>query len=700
LDLKKIPLKSFRNIGIIAHIDAGKTTTTERILFYTGITHKIGEVHEGLAVMDWMEQERERGITITSAATTCVWKDHRINIIDTPGHVDFTIEVERSLRVLDGAVGVFDAVSGVEPQSETVWRQANRYLVPRIAFVNKMDRAGANFEECVDQIKTKLGSHPVPLQIPIGAEENFEGFVDLISMKAFVWDKNDSTQGLTFKTIEIPESLKSVAQEKRIFLLESASEQDDVLMGKYLEGEVISEDEIIRAIRKGTIAQKIVPVFCGAAFKNRGVQALLDGVVNFLPSPLDLPPTQGFDPKNHEKALSRKADSREPLSAYAYKIMHDPFVGTLTYLRIYSGILNSGDNLLNVAKEKRERLNRLLLMHANKREEITVAQAGEIVAAVGLRFTQTGDTLCSDKDPIQFEKMEFPDPVIAIAIEPKTKADQEKLASSLGKMALEDPSFRVNYNEDTGQTLISGMGELHLEIIVDRLFREHKVEANIGKPQVAYKETILNPVRVSHTVQRVLGGKAQFGQVSLEMRPTERGRPPRVMNSLNVKNFPKDLNIAIEKALKECLGAGQLAGYPLVDMEIELLGAEFKEGESQELAYQTAASLAVREGLEKGKQTLLEPIMEVQVLVPENTTGEVIQDLNSRRGKIHSMEPRPGGWQAVNAETPMATMFGYSTHLRSRTQGRGTFTLQFKRYDQMPPNVESEVLKRLTGFSY
>jgi elongation factor G len=700
LDLKKIPLKNFRNIGIIAHIDAGKTTTTERILFYTGITHKIGEVHEGQAVMDWMEQERERGITITSAATTCVWSDHRINIIDTPGHVDFTIEVERSLRVLDGAVGVFDAVSGVEPQSETVWRQANKYSVPRIAFVNKMDRAGAQYYECINQIKTKLGSNPVAVNIPIGAEDEFEGHIDLISMKAFVWNKSDTSQGAKYEIKEIPESLIEQANSYRTQMVEAAAEQDDTLMNKYLEGATLSDQEIIQGLRSGTIQQKLVPVFCGAAFKNRGVQALLDGVVRFLPSPLDVPPTQGFDPKNHEKILTRNSDPAAPLSGYAYKIQHDPFVGTLTYIRIYSGTLNSGDNVLNVAKDKRERLNRLLLMHANKREEISKASAGEIVAAVGLRFTQTGDTLCSDKEPILFEKMEFPDPVISIAIEPKTKADQEKLSSSLQKMALEDPSFRVSTNEDTGQTLISGMGELHLEIIVDRLFREHKVEANVGKPQVAYKETILGTAKVSHLVSRVLGGKAQFGQVTIELRPVERGKNSKVINNLNSKVIPRDILFATEKALKECLGAGQLAGFPLVDVEVELLGAEFKEGESHELAYQTAASMAFREGLQKAKQILLEPIMEVQVLVPENTTGEVIQDLNSRRGKIHSMEPRAGGWQAVNAEIPLATMFGYSTHLRSKTQGRGTFSMEFKRYDQMPSSVEAEVLRKLTGLSY
>ena len=694
---KATPLERFRNIGIIAHIDAGKTTTTERILYYTGINHKIGEVHEGQATMDWMEQERERGITITSAATTCYWRDCRINIIDTPGHVDFTIEVERSLRVLDGACGVFDAVSGVEPQSETVWRQANKYHVPRIAFINKMDRIGADFYGTIDQMKSKLNARPVKIAIPVGAAETFRGLIDIVTMEAHIWDSKDTSLGAKFSREKIPADLVEAANKARDELIDAASEFSDDIMNKYLEGKDISPQEIRAALRKGTVSLKITPVLCGASFKNRGVQALLDAVVDYLPSPLDVPPTQGFDPKNPDKHLSRKADSKESFSSYAFKIMSDSYVGTLTFLRVYSGTLNTGDNVLNVAKEKRERIGRLLQMHANKREDVQSASAGEIVAAVGLRFTQTGDTLCADKDPIQYEKLDFPDPVISIAIEPKTKGDQEKLTGALAKLALEDPSFRVQQNEDTGQTLISGMGELHLEIIVDRLFREHKVDANVGKPQVAYKEAIARSASGEGKCIRQVAGKAQYGHVVIDVVPLSRGSVPKVVNQLPAKMLPKEIEVAIERTLKQGLNAGTLVGFPMIDLEIRMTGGSYNEAESNEIAYQVAASMALKDAVEKAKAILLEPLMKVQVLVPEENTGDVIQDLSIRRGKILSMEPRPGGWQAINCESPMATMFGYSTHLRSRTQGRGTFTLEFDRYEQMPDNVGKEVLQRLTG---
>jgi elongation factor G len=697
---KKVALTKFRNIGIIAHIDAGKTTTTERILFYTGMTHKMGEVHEGDTVMDWMAQERERGITITSAATTCFWRDHRINIIDTPGHVDFTIEVERSLRVLDGACGVFDAVSGVEPQSETVWRQANKYHVPRLAFVNKMDRVGADFFGCVEQIKSKLISNPIPIAIPIGSAETFEGFVDLVQMKAITWSPTDQSRGVEFLVGEVPSDLIDQAKEWREKLIEAAAESDDVLMEKYLGGTDLSVDEIKSGLRKGCIALKLVPVLCGSSFKNKGVQFLLDAVIDLLPSPLDIPVTQGFEPEKPEKVLSRKPDPSEPLAAYAFKIMSDSFVGTLTFLRIYSGTLNVGDNVLNAAKGKRERINRLLRMHANKREDVQSASAGEIVATVGLRLTQTGDTLCSDKAPIQFEKMEFPNPVISVAIEPKTKADQEKLQSSLDKMALEDPSFRVIQNEETAQMLIAGMGELHLEIIVDRLLREHKVDANVGKPQVAYKETIRKAGSADHQTSRLIQGKAQFGHVKLEVVPLPRGSAPKVLSKIAEKIIPKEFELAVLKTLSQGLNAGTLVGYPLVDLEVRFVGTSFKENESTEMAYQAAASQALKEALESSEPELLEPVMKVQILSPAEQVGDVIQDLGVKRAKINSMDPRPGDWQAVNAQVPLATMFGYSTQLRSKTQGRGSYTMEFDHYDEMPANVRKEVLQRLTGLSF
>lgn len=697
--IKNTPLSRFRNIGIIAHIDAGKTTTSERILFYTGITHKIGEVHEGQATMDWMDQERERGITITAAATTCFWKDHRINIIDTPGHVDFTIEVERSLRVLDGAVGVFDAVSGVEPQSETVWRQANKYHVPRIAFVNKMDRVGADFDECVKQIKEKLGSRPLKIALPIGVSETFKGIVNLLTMEAHIWNPSDSSQGVDYQVEKIPENLLEEAEEARQEIIETAAEFDDELMSDYLEGKSIDPSRVIPALRKGTIAEQIVPVLCGAAFKNKGVQTLLDSIVNFLPSPLDVPSAQGFDPAKPEKQITRKSEVTEPFSAYVFKIQNDPFVGSLTYLRVYSGKIESGETVLNVAKGKRERIGRLLQMHANKREDVQSAQVGEIVAVVGMKLSQTGDTLCADKSPIQFENMIFPDPVIAVAIEPKTKADQEKLTTALSRMVAEDPTFRVNINEDTGQTIISGMGELHLEIIVDRLKREQKVDVNVGKPQVAYKETIAQASRGEHRIQRSMAGKNQFGHVIVEINPLARSEASRVVNKLAAKTLPRDLEEATLKALRDSLNMGLLVGYPLVNLEIKLVGTTYNEMEASDVAYQMAAAMAVKEALEKGHPQLLEPMMKVQVNVPEESTGDVIGDLSNRRGRILNMDPRPGAWQAINAEVPLATMFGYSTHLRSRTQGRGSYTMEFDRYDQMPPNVEKEVLQRLTGLS-
>ena len=591
-------------------------------------------------------------------ATTCFWKDHRINIIDTPGHVDFTIEVERALRVLDGAIGVFDAVSGVEPQSETVWRQANKYHVPRLAFVNKMDRVGADFDACIEQIKNKLGSRPLALTLPVGAEDQFEGVVDLVEMQALIWETGDKTQGSEFKKLPIPAHMKDRVDLARTELLDTASEFSDELMNKYLEGAEISPAEIRAALRKGVVSNSIVPVLCGSAFKNRGVQHLLDSVIDFLPSPLDVPAAQGFDPKDEEKLLTRKADEKEPFSGYAFKIQSDSYVGTLTYLRIYSGVVNTGDNVLNVAKNKRERVGRLLRMHANKREDVKSAGAGEIVAAVGLRFTQTGDTLSDDKNPIQYERMTFPDPVISIAIEPKSKADEEKLNDALAKLSLEDPSFKVALNEETGQRLISGMGELHLEIIVDRLFREHKVDANVGKPQVAYKETLRNPSKGEAKIQRAIAGKNQFGHVIVQVKPLPRGTPSKVNMQLPAKLLPREIEMAIEKTAKESLNAGFLVGFPLIDIEIDVIGATYNELDSNEMAYQVAVAQAVKDAIEAGKPALLEPMMSVLVQIPESNVGDIIQDLSSRRGKILSMEPRPGGWQAVSAEVPLSTMFG------------------------------------------
>ena len=697
---KKGSLESFRNIGIIAHIDAGKTTTTERILFYSGSSHKIGEVHDGEAIMDWMEQERERGITITAAATTCAWKDYRINIIDTPGHVDFTIEVERSLRVLDGAVGVFCAVAGVQPQSETVWRQANKYKVPRIAFVNKMDRTGANFARVVEQIKTKLGGKPLPLVKPLGEAQDFEGFLDLISAKKITWPHAES-DGRDFKIEEIPDELKDEFNEARAYMIETIAECDDTVMEKYLAEETLSEEEIRNGILKATLLLKATPVLCGTAFKNRGIQFLLDAICDFLPSPLDIPPAEGFDPQNHDKKVIRKANKDEPLSALAFKIAHDPFVGTITYTRIYSGTLKANQSCLNVVKDKSERIQRILLMHANKRSELQEATAGEIVAIVGLRHTQTGETLADPKHPILFEKMTFPEPVISIAIEPKSQADQEKLFDSLKKMSWEDPTFRVRTNEETGQVLISGMGELHLEIVVDRLLREHKVPANVGKPQVSYRESIRSEANGSETCERDIGGKKQFGQVSLRIFPKERGAGIEVKDSIKNAQLPKQIREQLLKNVSVLLQSGPIAGFPVVDVGVELTGAEYRDNESQDLAYLTALSMALQSAFKAASPKLLEPLMKIEVTCPTDFVGEVVSDMGTRRGRIQEMEAQEGmGLQIVRGEVPLASVFGYSTDLRSRTQGRGTFTLEFSQYDEMPPNVEKAVLEKFTGISY
>ena len=683
------PLQRVRNIGIMAHIDAGKTTTTERILYYTGKTHKIGEVHEGNTVMDWMPQEQERGITITSAATTCYWKEFRINIIDTPGHVDFTIEVERSLRILDGAVGVFCAVGGVEPQSETVWRQADKYKVPRIAFVNKMDRIGADFYEVVNQIRERLNAKPVPIQIPWGASETFVGLVDLITMKAYQWK---GTEDAVAEEMPIPEELADQAAQYREKLLEAVCEVDEALMEKYMNGDAFTPAEIEAALRKGCCSAAFVPMLCGASFKNKGVQPLLDAVVKFLPSPLDKPPMVGHDLKDEHKELVRKPDVKEPFSAIAFKIQNDPFVGQLTYFRVYSGQIEVGQTAINAGKDKKERIGRLLLMHANKREDVQIVKAGEIAAAVGLRFSTTGDTLCDEKSPVLLEKMDFPEPVISIAIEPKTKADEEKLKSSLDKLAMEDPSFRIAVNEETGQTLISGMGELHLEIIVDRMKREFKVEGNVGTPQVAYKETIGKPARAeSKFIRQVPGSRGQYGHVVIELRPLERGKGFKFVNALpSADRIPKQFIPAIEKGLQETMLGGIMAGYPAVDIEARLLDGSSHDTDSTEVAFKVASAMAFREATQKGDPQILEPIMSAEIVSPDEYVGGVIGDLNSRRGKIHNMSIRHG-LQVIKAEVPLATMFGYSTAIRSSSQGRATFTLTFSHYEPVPPAMAEEI---------
>jgi elongation factor G len=684
---RETPLERTRNIGIMAHIDAGKTTTTERILFYTGVSYKMGEVHEGTATMDWMVQEQERGITITSAATTCFWNDHRINIIDTPGHVDFTIEVERSLRVLDGAVAVFCSVGGVEPQSETVWRQADKYRVPRIAFINKMDRVGADFFRGVQMIRDRLGANPIPLQLPIGTEENFRGVVDLVGMKAIVWE--DESLGARYKEEEIPAEMAEQVAEYREKLLEAAADADERLMEKYLEGAEIAEDEVRAAIRKATLDIKLVPVLCGTAFKNRGVQTLLDSVVDYLPSPSDVPAVVGKNPNSGDEE-TREAVDAAPFSALAFKIMSDPFVGTLSFFRVYSGVLNSGGYIFNSTKGKKERIGRLLKMHANKREEIKAVYAGDIAAAVGLRDTTTGDTLCDDAKPIILESIEFPDPVIDIAIEPKTKVDQEKLGQSLAKLATEDPSFRVHTDEETGQTIISGMGELHLEIIVDRLLREFKVDANVGKPQVAYRETIRKPVQHESKFIRQTGGRGQYGHVILKLEPQEVGTGFIFVDGVKGGTVPREYIPAVEKGARDACETGPLAGYPMVDIKVTLLDGSYHDVDSSEMAFKIAASMGVKDGAKKASPVILEPVMSVEVVVPEEFTGPVFGDLSSRRGKIQGQEER-GGAQVLGAKVPLAEMFGYATDLRSMTQGRATYTMQFSHYDPVPRVVSEEI---------
>lgn len=689
----RVPLEKTRNIGIMAHIDAGKTTTTERILYYTGVTYKIGEVHEGTAVMDWMVQEQERGITITSAATTCFWKDHRINIIDTPGHVDFTIEVERSLRVLDGAVAVFDAVAGVEPQSETVWRQANKYGVPRIAFMNKMDRVGADFFMSVKTMVDRLGANPVPIQIPIGAEDKFRGPIDLVRGKAIYFD--DETLGAKYVEGEIPQELLPVAREYREKMLEALADVDENIMEKFLGGEEITVEEIKRAIRKGTIEMRITPVLCGSAFKNKGVQMLLDAIVDYLPSPLDIPPVKGVNPIDGSE-IERKASPDEPFAALAFKIMTDPYVGQLTFIRVYSGVLSAGSYVYNSTKDSKERIGRLLRMHANKREEIKEVAAGDIAAAVGLKNTLTGDTLCDEKAPIVLEAIEFPEPVISVAIEPKTKADQEKLSQSLAKLAQEDPSFRVSFDEETGQTIISGMGELHLEIIVDRLLREFKVSANVGKPQVAYKETIRTAAKAEGKFVRQSGGRGQYGHVVIEIEPAETGKGFEFVNKIVGGTIPKEYIPAVEKGIKEALDSGVLAGYPVVDVRATLYDGSYHEVDSSEMAFKIAASMAFKEAAKKARPVLLEPIMSVEVVTPEEYMGDVMGDLNSRRGRIQSMEKR-GNSQVIRAEVPLSEMFGYATDLRSKTQGRATYTMQFSRYEEVPKNISDAIIAKVKG---
>lgn len=689
---RTIPLERCRNIGIMAHIDAGKTTVTERILYYTGVSYKIGEVHEGTATMDWMEQEQERGITITSATTTCFWKNHRINIIDTPGHVDFTIEVERSLKVLDGAVAVFDAVAGVQPQSETVWRQADKYKVPRIAFINKMDRVGADFFKSTQSIYERLGTIPVPVQIPLGAEDKFVGVIDLVEMKAIVWD--EETLGAKFHEEQIPQDMLALAKEWREKMIERVSDVDDTIMEKFLEGQEVTIDELKAAIRKGTLSLKLVPVLCGSAFKNKGVQPLLDAVVDYLPSPLDIPPVQGKTPDGKE--AQRIVSDDEPFAALAFKIMTDPYVGQLTYFRVYSGRLESGSYVYNASKDKKERIGRLLKMHANKREDIKEVLAGDIAAAVGLKFTTTGDTLCDENNPIILEAMEFPEPVISIAVEPKTKADQEKLGSSLQKLAVEDPSFRVKTDEETGQTIISGMGELHLEIIIDRLMREFKVEANVGKPQVAYKETITAKAQAEGKYIRQTGGRGQYGHCWLSVEPLEPGSGFIFENKIVGGVVPKEYIPAIEKGVREAMELGVLAGYPVIDIKVTLFDGSYHEVDSSEMAFKIAASMGFKEAFMKAKPILLEPIMKVEVVTPENFMGDVMGDLNSRRGRIQGMEMR-GNAQVITCFVPLAEMFGYATDLRSMTQGRATYTMQFSHYEPVPANIAEQILKLRAG---
>ena len=686
-------LEKTRNIGIMAHIDAGKTTTTERILYYTGVTYKMGEVHEGTAVMDWMVQEQERGITITSAATTCFWKENKINIIDTPGHVDFTIEVERSLRVLDGAVALFDAVAGVEPQSETVWRQADKYKVPRIAFINKMDRMGADYFMSVRSMVERLGAVPLSIQIPIGSEEAYSGSVDLVKMKAYIYQ--DEALGADFIESNIPEELLPQALEYREKMLETLADFDDTIMDQYLAGAEVGADSIKRAIRKGTIDLKITPTLCGTAFKNKGVQQLLDAIIDYLPCPTDVPPIKGVDPETGQDAV-RKVSSSEPFSAIAFKIMTDPFVGQLTFLRVYSGSIAAGSYVYNSTKDLKERVGRLLHMHANKREEVKETRAGDIVAAVGLKNTLTGDTLCDEGNPVVLESMEFPEPVISVAIEPKTKVDQEKLSSALGKLAQEDPSFKVSYNEETGQTIISGMGELHLDIIVDRLLREFKVGANVGKPQVAYRETIRQKCAAEGKFVRQSGGRGQYGHVQIEIEPLEPGNNFEFVNKIVGGTIPREYIPAVEKGVKEALENGILAGYPVVDVKVTLLDGSYHEVDSSEIAFKIAGSMAIKNATKKAGPVLLEPIMNIEVVTPEEYMGDVIGDLNSRRGRIQSMTQR-SNVRVVAAQVPLSSMFGYATDLRSKTQGRATYTMQFAHYEEIPKSISEEIVVKVRG---
>ncbi|NLZ43510.1 MAG: elongation factor G [Clostridia bacterium] len=687
--LVTLELDRIRNIGIMAHIDAGKTTTTERILFYTGKVHRMGEVHEGSATMDWMVQEQERGITITSAATTCHWRDHHINIIDTPGHVDFTIEVERSLRVLDGAVAVFCSVGGVEPQSETVWRQADHYRVPRIAFINKMDRTGADFYRVIQTIRDKLGALAVPVQLPIGAEENFRGIIDLVEERAIYYlDDLGAKQVVE----EIPAEMREEAAAARDKLLETLAEFDEGLLEKYLSGAAISPDEIRKVLRAATVAVKITPVLCGSAFKNKGVQLLLDAVVDYLPSPLDLPPVRGFDPETGSEIL-RKPVNEEPFSALAFKVMTDPYVGKLVFIRIYSGELTAGSYIFNSSKKRKERIGRILRMHANHREEMKAVQAGEIVAVVGLKDTATGDTLCNEEDPLVLEAIEFPEPVISIAVEPKTKADEDRLSASLVKLAEEDPTFRVTNDPETGQTIISGMGELHLEVIIDRLLREFKVEANVGKPQVSYRETITKPVKVEGKFIRQTGGRGQYGHVWLELEPQERGAGFTFVNKITGGVVPREYIPAVEAGVKEAMLNGVLAGYPVIDVKATLYDGSYHEVDSSEMAFKIAASIAFKDGCRKAGSILLEPIMRIELVIPEEYLGDVLGDFNGRRGRVESMEPRAQA-QIVHGTVPLREMFGYATTLRSLSQGRATYTMSFSHYSEVPANLAREIINK------
>ena len=711
---REVQLERYRNIGIMAHIDAGKTTTTERTLYYTGRTHKMGEVHEGTAVMDWMEQEQERGITITSAATTCFWNDIQINIIDTPGHVDFTAEVERSLRVLDGAIAILGAVEGVEPQTEAVWRQADKYRVPRLVFVNKMDRTGADFETCVSQLRSKLHANPIAIQLPLGAEDGFEGVIDLVSQRAILW--KDETLGAAYDEVEIPAAYADKARHFREQLIESLGEADDAIMEKYVHGEAISVDELRAALRRATIAMRVFPVVCGSAFKNKGVQPLLDAVVNYLPSPVDVPPMEGYDPENEEKTLIRKADDEEPFAGLIFKIMTDPFVGQLAFLRVYSGSIQQGDTVYNPRRGRRERVSRLLQMHANKREEISGVYAGDIAAAVGLKNVSTGDTICAEDAPIVLEAMDFPAPVISVAIEPKTKADQEKLGNALGKLTQEDPTFKVHTDPDTGQTLISGMGELHLEILVDRMVREFGVAANVGRPQVAYRETILGRAEAEGKHIKQTGGRGQYGHVHLRVEPLPHPNLEEIAELTRKRSttkFDPELNLLFVdeivsgvvpkeyigptyQGIREAMETGVLAGYEMTGVRVALDDGSYHEVDSSEIAFKIAGSVGFKEAVRKARPVLLEPIMKVEVVVPEEFMGDVLGDISSRRGHVEGMEKR-GSTQVIRARAPLAQMFGYATDLRSRTQGRASFTMHFLRYEQAPGDIQDEIVARIQG---